>query len=121
MNPTYNMGNNPQQVRFNPGCRKCSGTGQIYRKGGMRPCKKCYRNAGICTRCYGTGWNQRKNRQCKRCATQKVVIVRQGQMNQPQMNQPQMQPNQYQQNQYKPVKQRKGKKSSSSSSSSDSD
>lgn len=70
--PGYNQGYNPYSnlphIQFNPNCRKCHGVGSaMSRKHVMMPCARCYRRAGYCRKCFGTGTNFRKNKPCKRC------------------------------------------------------
>lgn len=36
----------------------CHGTGKIMKKGKQKYCKDCYKHAGICYKCGGTGYNQ---------------------------------------------------------------
>lgn len=35
----------------------CHGTGKYYKKGKSKNCKDCYKHAGICYKCGGTGYN----------------------------------------------------------------
>lgn len=61
-------------IQFNPTCKKCHGTGQsACRRGGVKPCARCYRRAGYCKKCYGTGFNYRRQKACKKCAKGKMM------------------------------------------------
>lgn len=55
------------QVAFTGGCRKCNGSGLVYRRGVQLPCRRCYRHQGFCTKCYGSGINYMKNKTCHKC------------------------------------------------------
>lgn len=78
-NQGYNQGgfnNMPglPQIQFNPICRKCHGAGQsVSKRGGIRPCARCYRRAGYCRKCYGTGINYRRGKPCKKCVKGKMM------------------------------------------------
>lgn len=37
------------------------------KKGRNKPCKQCLVILGICKKCYGTGYNQKKGKPCKKC------------------------------------------------------
>ncbi len=54
-------------VVFNSGCRGCHGSGIMVRRGMSIPCRKCYRVARVCTRCYSTGIRFKNGKQCRKC------------------------------------------------------
>ena len=58
---------NPMGINFNDACKCCHGTGTIYKNGFERPCKKCYKQRGFCTKCYGTKINFKKGTVCTSC------------------------------------------------------
>ncbi len=78
-NPNQNWGNgfaqkpqwfNPNNsyippINFQPGCKKCHGSGSITKHGNMIPCRLCYKRNQICPKCYGSGINYFKNKPCK--------------------------------------------------------
>lgn len=35
------------------------------KKGKQKYCKECYKHAGLCYKCGGTGYNQKKGKVCK--------------------------------------------------------
>lgn len=52
---------------YNSGCKKCSGTGRVSKKGAIYPCKRCYKKGGFCTVCLGSKINYITGQQCHAC------------------------------------------------------
>lgn len=64
---------NVPSIQANPKCRKCHGTSiAVSRKGQTMPCARCYSRNGYCKKCFGTGYNYRKNKPCKKCHNGKM-------------------------------------------------
>lgn len=54
-------------IMFNHNCKKCHGSGVMHKRGMNIPCRKCYRNAGICPACYGSGFKFINKKVCNKC------------------------------------------------------